>query len=271
MRQQISIRIAKIFTLLLAVFTIFPTFTAASYADSSSDQDHDITVYESITDTENLLGDDLNKVADAISKVNKETGVHIRLLYLSSFEGHDDAKEWVTNLLNSTNPDANTVLLAVATSEGKLVVAVSKNSDEWLSKQATVDELSDTALKPLTSGNTPNWSQSAIDLTNKIKVIHDSYTPSIVKRFGVFVLAGIFLIIVIAAIVIHLYHGKRKKEHEDKRKKGRRALRKKLTGRAELFKRRKVSDSSMETSSFSQDNISAEQYDSSNNADVEQE
>ena len=43
--------------------------------------------------------------------------------------------------MESLDPKPNTVLLAVASNDGNLVVAVSSNSDEWLKKKSTVDAL----------------------------------------------------------------------------------------------------------------------------------
>ena len=108
-----------------------------------------ITATENITDTENLLGSNVAEITDAISATGQETGVTVHLLYLASFNTEEKPAKWASALLESLDPKPNTVLLAVASNDGNLVVAVSSNSDEWLKKKSTVDALSDAAQKPL--------------------------------------------------------------------------------------------------------------------------
>ena len=60
-------------------------------------------------------------------------------------------------------------MLAVASNDGNLVVAVSSNSEEWLKKKSTVDALSDAAQKPLMESD-PDWAKSATDMMNQISV-----------------------------------------------------------------------------------------------------
>lgn len=119
-----------------------------------------ITATENITDTENLLGSNVAEITDAISATKQETGVTVHLLYLASFNTEEKPAKWASALLESLDPKPNTVLLAVASNDGNLVVAVSSNSDEWLKKKSTVDALSDAAQKPLME-STPDWSKSA--------------------------------------------------------------------------------------------------------------
>lgn len=90
-----------------------------------------------ITDPQNLLGDNLTKVIDAANRTKQETGVTVRLLYLESFNTTEKPEQWASQLLESLNPPANTVMLAVASHDGNLVVVVSPNSDEWLRSQST--------------------------------------------------------------------------------------------------------------------------------------
>lgn len=108
-----------------------------------------ITATDDITDTQNLLGSNVSEITDAINQTKKETGVTVRLVYLDSFNAKGKPDKWVSALLESLNPKPNTVMLAVASNDGNLVVAVSSNSEEWLKKKSTVDALSDAAQKPL--------------------------------------------------------------------------------------------------------------------------
>ena len=102
-----------------------------------------ITATDDITDTQNLLGSNVSEITDAINQTKKETGVTVRLVYLDSFNAKGKPDKWVSALLESLNPKPNTVMLAVASNDGNLVVAVSSNSEEWLKKKSTVDALSD--------------------------------------------------------------------------------------------------------------------------------
>ena len=129
-----------------------------------------ITATENITDTENLLGSNVAEITDAISATKQETGVTVHLLYLASFNTEEKPAKWASALLESLDPKPNTVLLAVASNDGNLVVAVSSNSDEWLKKKSTVDALSDAAQKPLME-STPDWSKSATDMMD-LSLIH---------------------------------------------------------------------------------------------------
>ena len=83
-----------------------------------------ITATENITDTENLLGSNVAEITDAISATKQETGVTVHLLYLASFNTEEKPAKWASALLESLDPKPNTVLLAVASNDGNLVVAV---------------------------------------------------------------------------------------------------------------------------------------------------
>ncbi|WP_029600495.1 TPM domain-containing protein [Gardnerella vaginalis] len=182
---------------------LFPTTAFAndglSKADSQnkSTKNLGIVATDSITDTENLLGDSVTKVSDMISTTKKQTGVSVKLLYLSNFTGNKNPSKWASDLLTSTNPDRNTVLLAVATHDGKLVVAVSSNSDEWLKRKTTVDLLSDAAYRPLISSQGADWSQSAIML---MKQIARSKKTSVTSRTSV--VSTIVMVVIIVALFV---------------------------------------------------------------------
>lgn len=143
-----------------------------------------ITATENITDTENLLGSNVAEITDAISATKQETGVTVHLLYLASFNTEEKPAKWASALLESLDPKPNTVLLAVASNDGNLVVAVSSNSDEWLKKKSTVDALSDAAQKPLME-STPDWSKSATDMMDQIAVQKKTSTSSQTVLLGV--------------------------------------------------------------------------------------
>lgn len=165
-----------------------------------------ITVTDSITDTENLLGEHIAKVSDAITETKKKTGVSVRLLYLSTFHGAADPSRWASDLLMSTKPPANTVLLALATHDGQLVVAVSPNSDEWLRRKATVDALSSRALSAIMNrdGN-PDWSGSAIAMMKQIAVAKKTTTTTSASVIATLIMMSVVLLIALIVTIVLWY------------------------------------------------------------------
>ncbi|WP_148401529.1 DUF6479 family protein [Bifidobacterium gallicum] len=189
--------------------------STAEPVDSASAQAQNSESY--ITDTPNLLGDHLSEVSDAIAATKQETGVTVRLLYLDSFNTTESAEQWASSLLASLNPAPNTVMLAVAANDGNLVVVVSPNSDEWLRKQSTVDDLSDAAIKPIVdanSGNGPDWAQSALSLMAAIKTAKDTSTAHSSVSAGIVVLIVIIVLLLVLAIVMIWW----RKTHKPRRK-----------------------------------------------------
>lgn len=207
--------------------------SADQTGSGSESEQSAVTVTDNITDTENLLGDNLGKVTDAIESTKQETGVTVKLLYLPKFASGKNPEEWATDVLNSTNPEANTVLLAVASEDGNLVVAISKNSDKWL--QDAAGEMSAAALKPLTDGDTPDWSGSAIALTDQIKASKTTSTPTAASHIGVVVFIVALVVLVVAAAVFFVLH---KKGHTKARSHAERQL-----ARRERRRSRRGSDS----------------------------
>lgn len=172
-----------------------------------------------ITDPQNLLGDNLTKVIDAINTTKQDTGVTVRLLYLESFNTKAQPEKWAANLLESLNPDANTVMLAVASHDGNLVVVVSPNSDEWLRKQSTVDQLSEAASKPLLeqkSGQDPNWSQSAIDMMEAVRSAKSTSTTSKVSIVSIIIMAVVLIALIVVVIVMIFVRRKREVDNDSK-------------------------------------------------------
>jgi hypothetical protein len=198
------------------------TPSASSSAVASSDT-NSITVTNNITDTQNLLGDNVAAVNDAITKTQKDTGVDVRLLYLSSFGDSVKPEQWAKDVLESTNPKPNTVLLAIASNDGNLVVAISSNSDEWLKNKDTADQLSSAALKPLREGDTPDWSGSALALMQSLNTLKQTSTTSGTTRVGVMVMVAVLVAMVLIAIIVvvlrrRIATGKRRVGRHDKRK-----------------------------------------------------
>lgn len=163
-----------------------------------------IVATDSITDTENLLGDSVTKVADAIDTTKKRFGVNVKLLYLATFGETKDPSKWASDLLISTLPAKNTVLLAVATHDGRLVVAVSPNSDEWLKNKSTVDALSDAAYKPLVTTTGTHWAQSAIMMMKQIAVSKRTATTTSASLISTIIMLLILLAICLIVTFILL-------------------------------------------------------------------
>lgn len=176
--------------------------SASSSASASSSDSASASLNDSITDTENLLGSDFSRVSDAITETRKTTGVSVRLLYVAHFPEGKKPASWAANLLNSLEPPSNTVMLAVGSDDGSLVVAVSSNSDSWLRSQSSVDALSDAAAKPLMSENGRDWAASALALMSQISTLKHSSTSSTASWIGVGILiAGLAVLIVVAVVV----------------------------------------------------------------------
>ena len=204
---------------LAATLALIMWITPVGLADETGeDTDPDLdggALTSSITDTENLLGSNVTEVTDAIDQLHEQTGVSVRLLYLSSFSaGEGQVDQWASDVLESTDPEPNTVLLAVASHDGNLVVAVSANSDEWLHRQSTVDELSQAALDPLVENDTPDWSASALDMIEQINVVYRTATSPSVIVIGAAALGGVVVILAIV-VVIMLVRRRRRRQPSD--------------------------------------------------------
>lgn len=191
--------------------------TADAYADDSSstgtDANSSVTITDNITDTENLLGSHATEVSDAIAKTEKETGVHVHLLYLSSFNSEQTPQKWASTVLESTKPKANTVLLAVAANDGNLVVSVSSNSDEWLKQQKTVDALSEAAQQQLME-STPNWSGAATAMMGQIAKSKKTSTSSSTVTIGAIAM-GVALAAMVVLVVVMVIVRRRREVKKD--------------------------------------------------------
>lgn len=204
---------------LAATLALIMWITPVGLADETGeDTDPDLdggALTSSITDTENLLGSNVTEVTDAIDQLHEQTGVSVRLLYLSSFSaGEGQVDQWASDVLESTDPEPNTVLLAVASHDGNLVVAVSANSDEWLHRQSTVDELSQAALDPLVENDTPDWFASALDMIEQINVVYRTATSPSVIVIGAAALGGVVVILAIVVVVM-LVRRRRRRQPSD--------------------------------------------------------
>ncbi|MCI1224367.1 TPM domain-containing protein [Bifidobacterium sp.] len=191
--------------------------------EQSQTPNAELTVTDNITDTENLLGNNVGAISDAIAKTHAETGVTVRLLYVSTFGDVSNPEHWAEDVLRSTKPAPNTVMLAVASSDGNLVVVVSSGSDEWLRSKETADELSAAALEPLTKGESPDWSGSAMAMMDRIATLKQTSTASGVSRLGA-ALMGVGLAALIIGIVVALALRRRQRlrraRHRHARKRG---------------------------------------------------
>lgn len=195
---------------------------SANDSNSSNSSNSGVTITDNITDTENLLGSHAAEVTDAIAQTEQETGVHVHLLYLSSFNSEQTPQQWASNVLESTDPQPNTVLLAVASNDGNLVVAVSSNSDEWLRNQDTVDKLSDAAQAPLMK-STPDWPGAATAMMDQIAQAKKTTTSRSTVMLGVAIMVGVLVVLAIVAVVM-VKRRRRKSAHKSTEKKPRKNL-----------------------------------------------
>jgi hypothetical protein len=178
--------------------TASPSSSPSNQQGSGSDS---ITVTSNITDTENLLGDSVSAVSDKIAATHRSSGVTVKLLYLSTFGDHAKPETWASQVLESTNPKPNTVMLAVASNDGSLVVVVSSNSDEWLKSRKTADLLSAAALKPIMK-DSPDWAGSAMAMMTEIDTLKQTSTSTMTSRVGVIVLIVVLLALALLVAVV---------------------------------------------------------------------
>ncbi|WP_164521059.1 TPM domain-containing protein [Bifidobacterium samirii] len=169
---------------------------AADTGDASSQTQTATSGAGAITDIDNLLGGDLTHVSDRIDEVKEKTGVSVRLMYLPTFGEIDDSDQWAKSVLEALSPEKNTVMLAVASNDGKMVVAVSSNSDEWLRRKTTVDALSDAAAGPL-QGATADWSGAADAMMDELVRQKQTSTSSSSVTVGIAVMGGVLVVLVV--------------------------------------------------------------------------
>lgn len=186
--QRVS---AALLALLMTLGVVFFGFIAPRA--HAAETDTNTTITNNITDTQNLLGSDIGEVTDAIDEVKADTGVTLNLLYLPTFDSSQKTETWAGNLLESTKPAENTVMLAVASEDGSLVVVVSKNSATWLKNETVVDDLSEAALGPIVNAKTPDWSGSAIALAEKIKAEKTAQDEMPAQRISIIVLVVVLV------------------------------------------------------------------------------
>ncbi|NMN02561.1 TPM domain-containing protein [Bifidobacterium panos] len=167
------------------------------------------TMTDDITDPQNLLGSNVFAVTDKVKQTKADTGVIVRLLYVDSFGETAKPVEFVTQVLESVNPKPNTVLLAVASGDGSLVVASSSNSDEWLRKESTIDALSNAAYDKLATSGEQDWSGAAIAMMDEIAKEKKTDTSSTTAMVGVIGL-GATLVALVAVIVVAVMLHRRK-------------------------------------------------------------
>lgn len=256
----------RLCSMLCALLALVLWITPVSYADdddtdgdesTSETTDGGVTITSSITDTENLLGSDVSTVTDAIDDTYEQTGVSVRLLYLATFATDDDPEDWARDVLDSTEPDPNTVMLAVASYDGSLVVAVSSNSDDWLLDQDTVDELSQAALDPLVDDDTPDWSGSALAMMDAIVTASQTATSRSDMMIGILIMAAV-LVVLIAIIVLAVVLRRRSRASHARGGRTRADADKRLGGKRSKSDRRSDLDEQLEPSAIGTESPTAE-------------
>ncbi|WP_223846937.1 TPM domain-containing protein [Bifidobacterium rousetti] len=199
-RHGIRRAFAGFATLLMMICLTLAVALAAALPAPSAFAVQTGTMTNEITDPQNLLGSNVSTVSDRIKQTEEETGVHVHLQYVESFGADDKPSQWAKQVLEATNPEPNTVLLAVASGDGNLVVAVSSNSDEWLRDEKTVDELSRAATAPLAKQDDQDWSGAAIAMMDEIKQQKQTSTNSRTIRIGLIVMGCVLVLLVIVIV-----------------------------------------------------------------------
>ncbi len=206
--------------LLVTLMCLCAAMWITPFGYAEEDSGTGMTITDNITDTENLLGSNVAEITDAIEQTKTDTGVTVRLLYLASFNSDQEPDVWASSLLESLDPDPNTVLLAVASNDGNLVVAVSSNSDEWLKKTSTVEALSDAAQKPLME-STPNWAKSATDMMDQIALERQTSTSSHARWLGIGGMVAVLILLVVVILVFQMLRKRNKSLKFRRRSSGR--------------------------------------------------
>lgn len=182
--------LVSVISLLLPFATATPAYAAAKPA---------------VTDTQNLLGSQGSKIQESLDSLQKDTGVTLNLLFVGSFGLKKLDKttigKWVDARLAFTKPAKNTLLLAVASQDGQMALAVSKGSDRWLSSQVDTT-LSDAAAKPLARSD-PDWSGSVTALVRQIRLIKSDH-DSLPWKIAGGVVAALLVIALIVGIILFL-------------------------------------------------------------------
>lgn len=226
LRMRVVAVVVAILVALSAALWTTPGALADDQGDTAGQNGSGITITQNITDTENLLGSKVGEVTDAITSTKDEAGVTVHLLYLASFNNGDTKPaDWAGQVLESLQPEPNTVLLAVASNDGNLVVAVSSNSDEWLRSQQTVDRLSQKALDPILDkkDGTPDWAGSATAMMDEIKTLKATSTGSGTTWMGVGVMGGAVALLIVGAVVVVVMRRRREADGRTGKKHGRKA------------------------------------------------
>lgn len=170
------------------------------------------TLTENITDPQNLLGSNASSVSDKIKETKEQTGATVRLLYVESFGTEVKPVEWASGVLESLSPKPNTVLLAVASGDGKLVVVASSNSDEWLRNKKSMEALSEAATDKLAKSGAQDWSGAAIAMMDEIMLLKKTSTSSSLTIAGIIGLICAVVLLIVGAVLIVLRNRKRRKE-----------------------------------------------------------
>lgn len=181
----------------LVTFAITPAF-----ADDKADSQEDTSLIStsSIVDTQNLLGSAMSQVTDAVKKAKNETGVTILLMYLGTFNTKKSAVDWAHDQLNQAKPKPNTVLLALASQDGKLAVVASDNSQAWLKDKKTIAALSNAAAHPLVAHKTPDWPGAATALANE--VIAQKKASDSAPMWKALKITGVVLLVLLGLAVV---------------------------------------------------------------------
>ena len=189
--------LAFLLLMVLAVGILGPTSAFADEPQTGAG-----TMTDTITDPQNLLGSDVGSVKDAIKETAEQTGVSVRLLYLPHFYEGVKPETWASRVLESMKPAHDTVMLAVASQDGKLVVAVSSNSQAWLKDQTSVDQLSQAALEPVTKGRNPDWVGSAKAMMTQVETLNQNQRH---HRIMIIALSATAVVLVILAVVVVIW------------------------------------------------------------------
>ena len=149
-------------TRLAAVLTLS---AAAVWPAAAASAEPPVTIPpgEYIVDDSGVLDGDASRVADAISEVQSDSGYTLYVVYVDSFTSPSDAEAWARDVVTAKNMGPREALVAVATEQRNLQVAV---RDDSRIDDARQEAIYNAAVEPLRGNSDPSsadWAESAVN------------------------------------------------------------------------------------------------------------
>ena len=118
---------------------------------------------EYVVDDSGVLGGEAAEVTDAITEVQSDTGYTLYVVYVDSFTDPSNATAWARDVVTAKNMGPTEALLAVATEQRNLQVAVLDDSRIDFDRQQAVGEAALETLRASGDPSAEDWAQAAVD------------------------------------------------------------------------------------------------------------